>query len=92
MNSVRHGHVLMFFLAVSIGETAAVLWQPEAIQKPTMETIKNVPCHDGSHNKPATETIKQRFPATTETITRPATETSPKNTKNEESLDTFQNC
>ena len=39
--------------------------------------------------QPTTETIKQRFPATTETIKKTATETSPKNPQKEESLDTF---
>ena len=38
--------------------------------------------------KPTTETITKRFPATTETINKLATETNPKH-KNEESLDTF---
>ena len=40
---VRHGNVLVFLFMVSIGETAAVLQQPETTKKTTTETINKRP-------------------------------------------------
>ena len=47
------------------------------------------PVAAGNHKQTNDGNHKQTFLATTETMKKPAPETSPKNTTNEESLDTF---